>query len=190
MTHSIPERFETPYPETPYPEASKPALPTPPPDRRRRWTTWAAASSVALVVLAAAGLSAYLWVVADHANSRAAWYQGQLATTQGTLTQREASLTQTKAQLTAAQGQLRTVANEKAKAEDRIAADKAAEGLFVTANEATTKCADKLVEITHLPASASQAQYDGLSTELDGLCQEANRANDAVNTFLQQHSGG
>ena len=203
MTHTIPEHFGTPDPGDPTLPIATPTLTASPANaplqsahpvaaapRRRRWVTWVVASATTLVVLGAGALSAYLWVVADHANARSTWYQGQLTSTHKTLADREKSLADAKGQLSTAQSQLRSVANEKAKAEDVIAGQKQADRLFVAANEATTKCADQLVEISNLPDSATRAQFDSLSAQLETLCDQANTANDAVDAFLREHSDG
>ncbi|MEO8829442.1 hypothetical protein [Lapillicoccus sp.] len=157
----------------------------------------AAIAACVVLLLAVGSLVGYLWVVADHANGRSAWYQQAFASSTASLSASDASLGQTrtqladaKAKLDTAQAQVRDLANQKAQADDQIADTKKASGLFTAANEATTKCADKLVQIDNLSSSATRSTFDGLVKELDSACSAANNANNALRTFLNQNTPG
>ncbi len=157
----------------------------------------AAVAASVVLLLGVGSLVGYLWVVADHANARSAWYQQSFASSTASLSTADASLAQTRTQLAdaqakldTAQSQVRDLANQKAQADDQIADTTKASGLFTAANAATTKCADKLVQIDQLPASASRSSFDGLVKELDTACSAANDANNALRTFLNQNTPG
>ncbi len=157
----------------------------------------AAIAASVVLLLAVGSLVGYLWVVADHANGRSAWYQQAFASSTARLSASDVSLGQTRAQLAdakakldTAQAQVRDLANQKAQADDQIADTKKASGLFTAANEATTKCAAKLVQIDNLSSSATRSTFDGLVKELDSACSAANDANNALRTFLNQNTPG